>query len=153
MDSYFISPKRGKRLRSSHWLLPSALRSQLLLPMWLGTCTMEKVRGGDTGLLSEPNSSSALPPEGPGMGEFLVLVFLALQTFCAHSVGWWSTYALLTARNRREGCHLHRTVWASPANPTCHGLWSLRLQRVATSVSMRRVHGALSALLLLLLLH
>lgn len=43
----FYSPKRKKGLRSSHWLLPSAFPSQLSLPMWLGTCTMEKVRGGD----------------------------------------------------------------------------------------------------------
>lgn len=70
MDSYFI-PQRGKKkgLRSSHWLLPSAFPSQLSLPTWLGTCTMEKVRGGDTRELSETNSSSSLPPEGPGGTE------------------------------------------------------------------------------------
>lgn len=43
----FYSPKRKKGLRSSHWLLLSASPSQLSLPLWLGTCTMEKVRGGD----------------------------------------------------------------------------------------------------------
>lgn len=78
----FLSPqKRGKGLRSSRWLLPSALRSQLLLPMWPGTCTMEKVRGGDIGSLSETNSSSSLPPVAPGMGEFLVSVFLRCRRF------------------------------------------------------------------------
>lgn len=43
----FYSPKRKKGLRSSRWLLPSAFPSQLSLPTRLGTCTMEKVRGGD----------------------------------------------------------------------------------------------------------
>ena len=52
-------------------------------------------------------------------------LFVALRTFRAHSAGWWNTYTLSTARNRQEGCHLQGTVWASPANPTCHGLWSL----------------------------
>lgn len=81
MDSYCISSKRGKGLRSSHWLLPSALYSQLLLPMWLGTCTMEKVRGGDIGLLSEPNSSSSLPPKGPGNGRVPDVVCLQCRCF------------------------------------------------------------------------
>lgn len=42
---------------------------------------MEKVRGGDIGLLSETNSSSSLPPKGPGMGEFLMLFFLHCSRF------------------------------------------------------------------------
>lgn len=53
-----------------------------------------------------------------------MLFACSADVLCTHSVGWWSTYALLTARNRREGCHLHRTVCASPTDPTCHGLWS-----------------------------
>lgn len=82
----------------------------------------------------------------------MVFLFVALRTLRAHSAGWWNAYTLSTAENRKEGCHLQGTVWASPANPACHGVWSLRSQ-VATVASVWRVHGALSPLLFLLLLH
>lgn len=49
--------------------------------MWLGTCTMEKVRGGDIGSLSETNSSSSLPPEGPGIGRVPDVVCLHCRRF------------------------------------------------------------------------
>lgn len=42
---------------------------------------MEKVRGGDIRSLSETNSSSPLPPEGPGMGEFLMLFSCTADVF------------------------------------------------------------------------
>lgn len=54
----------------------------------------------------------------------MVFLLVALRTFRAHSAGRWNTYTLSTARHREEGCHL-QGLWASPANPTCHGVWSL----------------------------
>lgn len=53
----------------------------------------------------------------------MVFLLVALRTFRAHSAGRWNTYTLSTARHREEGCHL-QGLWASPANPTCHGVWS-----------------------------
>lgn len=152
MDSYCISPKRGKGLRSSHWLLPSALCSQLLLPMWLGTCTMEKVRGGDIGLLSEPNSSSSLPLKGLGDGRVPDVVCLHCRRF-VHTQ--WVGGALTPSwqqgtEERAATC----TGLCVPVPQTQHAMvYGAIVVRVASSVSMRRIHGALSALLLLLLLH
>lgn len=152
MDSYFISPKRGKGLRSSHWLLPSALRSQLLLPMWLGTCTMEKVRGGDIGLLSETNSSSSLPPEGPGMGEFLMLFSCTADVLCTLS-GSVEHLRPPDSKEQKRGLPPAQDCVGQSCKPNMPWFMEPSFARVATSFSMRRVHGALSALLLLLLLH
>lgn len=152
MDSYFISPKRGKGLRSSHWLLPSALHSQLLLPMWLGTCTMEKVRGGDIRLLSETNSSSSLPPEGPGMGEFLMLFSCTAVVLCTLS-GLVEHLRPPDSKEQKRGLPPAQDCVSQSCKPNMPWFMEPSFARVATSVSMRRVHGALSALLLLLLLH
>lgn len=156
IDSYWFPPNRGERSRSSQWLLLSALHSQLFyFPMWLGTCTMEKVRGGDIGLLWDKQQSLS-PSIGPRRDGRVPDVGFPLHCrhFRAHSVGWWSTYALLTARNRREGCHSHRTMWDSPANPHAmiYGAFGCKGCHLLP-FSVWWIHGTLPTLLLLLLLH
>lgn len=88
-----------------------------------------------------------------GEREFLmVFSFVALRTFRAHSAGWWNTYTLSTARNRQEGCHLQGLC--GPVLQTQHAMvYGAFIPWVATVASVWRVHGTLSPLLFLLLLH
>ena len=79
-------------------------------------------------------------------------LFVALRTFRAHSAGWWNTYTLSTARNRQEGCHLQGLC--GPVLQTQHAMvYGAFIPWVATVASVWRVHGTLSPLLFLLLLH
>lgn len=138
MDSYFI-PQRGKQDREvpagfSH--LPPLLSFHF--PCGWGHARRGRWEAMTSGNWVKTNSSSSLPPEGPGGTEssWWFFLFVALRTFRAHSARWWNAYTLSTARDRREGCHLQGTVRASPANPTCHGLWSLRSQGCHSGLSV-----------------
>lgn len=112
---------------------------------------MEKVRGGDIGLLSEPNSSSSLPPKGPGMGEFLMLLACTADILCTLSR---LVEHLRPPDSKEQKRGLPPAQDCVPVPQTQHAMvYGAIVVRVASSVSMRRIHGALSALLLLLLLH
>ena len=138
MDSYF-TPQRGKKRTETF-----PLASPICLPFSAFTSHVAGDMHDGEGerrwyQVTEWDKQQFLSPSGRprGDGEFLmVFSFAALQTFRAHSVGWWSTYTLSTARDRKEGCHLQGTAWASPADPTCHGWWSLRSQGCHSGLSV-----------------
>lgn len=152
MDSYFI-PQRGKK----DWEVPIGF-SHLPSLLSFHFPRVGDMRGGEGERRAISNwvRQTAAPlslREAPGEREFLmVFLFVALPTFRAHSAGWWNTYTLSTARNRREGCHLQGPC--GPVLQTQHAMvYGAFIPWVATVASVWRVHGTLSSLLFLLLLH
>ena len=139
MGSYFI-PQRGKKKRTGKFpvasptCLPfSALTSHVAGDMHDGEGERRQYQ------VAEWARQQFLSPSGRPRGtgsSWRFFLFVALRTFRAHSAGWWNTYTLSTARHSKEGCHLQGTVWVSPANPTCHGLWSLHSQGCHSGLSV-----------------
>lgn len=86
------------------------------------------------------------------MGEFLMLFSCTADVLCTLS-GLVEHLRPPDSKEQKRGLPPAQDCVGQSCKPNMPWFMEPSFARVATSVSMRRVHGALSALLLLLLLH